>query len=244
MSNAFGYTRLSKDPHDKEVNGLKSQSEHVLRYFDYRLKGSHEWGELFPDEGVSGNKELRSRPQGARLDRALQRGDAVIIPKLDRGFRNTQDMLNTLEVWERRGVTVHLLDCQVDTSTASGRLFMTMLAAIAEFERSRIIERIREKADLRRSMGLTGNGMAPYGFKKALVLGQKRIVPDDWTRHLGGRIVECRAKGHTFDAIYWYLLKNACRQRNGKEISRSLVYKWFVAEMQLRAKDAGQDQRS
>jgi putative DNA-invertase from lambdoid prophage Rac len=139
--------------------------------------------------GLVAIKELRLRPQGSWLDRTLQRGDAVIIPKLDRGFRNTQDMLNTLEVWERRGVTVHLLDCQVDTSTASGRLFMTMLAAIAEFERSRIIERIREKANLRKSMGLTGNGMAPYGFKKALVQGEKRVVPDDWNRQLGGTSV-------------------------------------------------------
>ncbi|MFL5242520.1 MAG: recombinase family protein [Gemmataceae bacterium] len=140
--------------------------------------------------------------------------------------------------WERRGIIVQLLDVQAYTSTATVRLFLHMLAAMAEFERSRIIERIREKANLRKSMGLTGNGMAPYGFKKATVHGKKQFVRDNWTRYLGGRIVEWRAKGFTFDAIYWHLIKKGCRQRNGKEISRSLIYKWFIGETQLKAKEA------
>jgi DNA invertase Pin-like site-specific DNA recombinase len=229
---------LSRDPKDKEVNGIKSQKEHIDRYADYRLKEQFQWGGFYVDEGVSGNKELRCRPQGCRMDVALKEGDAVVIPKLDRGFRNLRDLLNTLDVWERRGIIVHLLDVQADTSTATGRLFLHMLAAMAEFERSRIIERIREKANLRKSMGLTGNGMAPYGFKKATVHGKKEIVRDDWTRHLGGQIVEWRAKGITFDAIYWHLVKKGCRQRNGKEISRSLIYKWFLGETQLKMKEA------
>ena len=238
MPKAYGYCRLSRDPKDKEINGIKTQKQMIERYSEYRLKDKFEWGRFFVDEGVSGNKELRSRPQGCGLDVALKEGDAVVIPKLDRGFRNLRDILNTLEVWERRGITLHLLDVQVDTSTASGRLFLHMMAAMAEFERSRTVERIRERVNLRKSMGLTGNGMAPYGFKKATVHGKKEIVRDDWTRHLGGQIVEWRAKGFTFDAIYWHLVKKGCRQRNGKEISRSLVYKWFVGETQLKAKEA------
>ncbi|MFL5240574.1 MAG: hypothetical protein ACJ8FY_00570 [Gemmataceae bacterium] len=82
---------------------------------------------------------------------------------------------------------------------------------------------ITQKGNSLKSMGLTGNSMAPYGFKKATVHGKKEIVKDEWARHLGGQIVEWRSKGFAFDAIYWHLAEKKCRQRNGKEISRSLI---------------------
>ncbi|MFL5243882.1 MAG: recombinase family protein [Gemmataceae bacterium] len=52
-------------------------------------------------------------------------GDAVIVPKLDRGFRNMRDILNTLETWERRGISLHLLDVQADTTTEGRCLLST-----------------------------------------------------------------------------------------------------------------------
>jgi len=62
-------------------------------------------------------------------------------------------------------------------------------------ERARIVERVREKANLRKSMGLTGNGMAPYGFNRPIVCGKKKIVMDDWTRNFGDQMLQWRAKG-------------------------------------------------
>ena len=89
-------------------------------------------------------------------------GDTLVVTKLDRLARSTRDLLNILNTLEKKQVKLHVIDQQIDTSSPSGRLLVTMLGSIAEFEN-----------DLRKDRQLDGillakrNGVK-FGRKKAL----------------------------------------------------------------------------
>ncbi len=95
------------------------------------------------DRGYSGGTTAASRP-GLRELMALARSrsiDAVVVLKLDRLFRSLKDLLITLEELSALGITFVAVRDQVDYSTAAGRLFVSVLGSLAEFERALIRER-------------------------------------------------------------------------------------------------------
>lgn len=120
--------------------------------------------QTFVERGVSGSRPLRDRPQGAALLNALQPGDVVITPKLDRMFRSALDALDVLQRLKDRGISLHMIDLGGDT-TGNGvsKLVFTILSAVAEAERDRTRERISEvKADQRKRGRFLG-GKPPFG---------------------------------------------------------------------------------
>ena len=92
-------------------------------------------------EKISGVKT--DRPELGKLMRRLEEGDTLIVCRLDRLARSTRDLLNLLDQISERGATFRSLkDAWADTSTMHGRLLITVLGGIAQFER----ELIREAA--------------------------------------------------------------------------------------------------
>ena len=102
-------------------------------------------------------------------------GDTLVVTKLDRLARSTRDLLNILNALEQKKVKLHVIDQQIDTSTAAGRLLVTMLGSIAEFENDLRMDRQADGISLARRNGVK------FGRKKALTetqvqeLRQKRI---------------------------------------------------------------------
>ena len=91
--------------------------------------------------------DLRGRAAWARLmaDVRRRRVDHVLVWKLDRGFRSVLHCLRTLEDLDHHGVGFSCLtQAGIDTTSATGRLMLTILAAVAEFERGLIAERVKE----------------------------------------------------------------------------------------------------
>jgi DNA invertase Pin-like site-specific DNA recombinase len=99
----------------------------------------------YVDQGWSGAKE--SRPALDELMRDVERGyryfDSVAVWKFDRFARSTKHLLRALETFQNLGINFVSLTESVDTSTPYGKLVFTILAAVAELERSLIAERIR-----------------------------------------------------------------------------------------------------
>lgn len=116
-------------------------------------------------EKVSGKNTKRLQLK-AMIDFARD-GDLIYVHSLDRLARSTKDLLNIVEELQAKGI--HLVSSKesIDTSTATGKLMLTMIGAIAEFERANLLERQRE-------------GIA-IAKKEGKYMGRKVIdYPSDW----------------------------------------------------------------
>ena len=154
---------------------------------------------IFVERGISGSKPLGERPEGARLLSTLKTGDVLVTPKLDRMFRSALNALDVLAQLKDRGVSLHMIDLGGDvTGNGISKLVFTILSAVAEAERDRIRERIRDvKADQRKRQRYLG-GIVPFGWRigddGALV-----EVPDQ--QRTIERIVQLRRSGLSLRAI-------------------------------------------
>lgn len=116
-----------------------------------------------------------------RLDRG--EADVLVASKVDRVARSTSDFSALLDRADRKGWKVCVLDVDVDTTTAAGRLVVDVVAAAAQFESKRIGERVRDAHAVRKSQG-----------KRA---GQAPILSDEVRQ----RIYAERQEGKSFSAI-------------------------------------------
>lgn len=87
---------------------------------------------------------IGDRPQLRACLDYLRDGDTLIVTKLDRLARDTRHLLEMVETLTVKGVTLRILSMNIDTGTATGKLMLTMLGGIAEFEREMMLERQRE----------------------------------------------------------------------------------------------------
>lgn len=160
----YGYTRVSTTEQADNRSSLDDQARRVQGAAMMRGEGV---ARLFSDPGVSGAMPLSKRPGGALLLTALRRGDVVIAAKMDRMFRSASDALVTVEDLAERGVSLILADIGIEPVTENGtaKLFFSMLAAFAEFERTRIAERTDDGRRGKRARGGHVGGSAPYGYR-------------------------------------------------------------------------------
>jgi DNA invertase Pin-like site-specific DNA recombinase len=103
------------------------------------------------DEGISG-VALR-RPALSKVLKRLRKGDVLTVWKLDRLGRSLPDLISTVRDIEARGAHFRSLTEAIDTTTPSGRLVFHLMGALAEFERSLLIERTRAGISAARRRG-------------------------------------------------------------------------------------------
>ena len=97
----------------------------------------------YVDVGISGTKETRPELDRLMADAHRRRFDAVLCWKFDRFARSVSHLLRALETFRTLGIDFVSFSEQLDTSTPTGKLVFTILGAVAELERSLIVERVR-----------------------------------------------------------------------------------------------------
>jgi DNA invertase Pin-like site-specific DNA recombinase len=110
---------------------------------EYSQRRGWELAGEYVDVGISGSKD--SRPELNRLtaDAHRRRFDAVMVWKFDRFARSVSHLLRALEEFKALGIEFVSFSEQMDTSTPAGKMVFTVLGAVAELERSLIVERVK-----------------------------------------------------------------------------------------------------
>ena len=137
----YGYARISPGGKSEGVEGQ------VLQLTKAGCK------KVFRDMHVSGAKTDRANLR--RVIEALQAGDMLMVTRLDRLARSTRDLLNALAaITERKAGFRSLGDAWADTTTSHGRLMLTVLGGLAEFERDLIRARTAEGRQRAKTRGV------------------------------------------------------------------------------------------
>ena len=172
----YGYTRVSTGRQAEEGESLGAQQRTIEGYaMMHGLIIDH----VFVERGVSGSKKLTDRPEGAKLVAGLKPGDVVLTPKLDRMFRSALDALDVLAQLQKARICLHMIDLGGDvTGNGISKLVFTILSAVAEAERDRTRERIRDVKTDQRTRSRYLGGKVPFGWSVdadgALIANEKQ----------------------------------------------------------------------
>jgi DNA invertase Pin-like site-specific DNA recombinase len=110
---------------------------------EYCQRRGWEVAGLYVDLGISGSEEHRPELDRLMCDAHRRRVDAVVVWKFDRFARSVSHLLKALDTFRALGIDFVSLSENLDTSTPAGRMVFTVLGAVAELERSLIVERVR-----------------------------------------------------------------------------------------------------
>lgn len=147
----FSYTRVSTTEQAQTGHSLATQEDRINAYCT--SKGLPQ-PELFKDAGISGKKKSNRPALNEMLSKA-QKGDTIITFSLSRLARNTIETLQIISDLKKRGINFVSITEDINTSTASGKFFLTVLSALAEMESAQLGERIKAVAANRKSQNLT-----------------------------------------------------------------------------------------
>jgi DNA invertase Pin-like site-specific DNA recombinase len=140
-------------------------------------------GRVFREEGVSGSVEGMERPQFFEMVSTLSAGDAIVVERVDRFARTLMVSEVMMAKCRELGVKVYAADrgCLVDMASDGADptvvLIRQVLAAVAEFDKSSLVRKLRAARDRKRAMTGRCEGIPPYGGKASEALCLK-IVDD------------------------------------------------------------------
>ena len=171
----IGYVRVSTDEQAQRGVSLRAQRD---RLGAYCAAHGHNLARVESDDGVSGKVAPKRRRGLSAALRAVQRGDAVglLVLKLDRLSRTTRDVLDLVDASEREGWRLVAVNEHLDSSTAAGRLVVTVLAALAQMEREQAGERTQLALDRVAREGRARSRRTPFGWR----------LPNDSTEQIKG----------------------------------------------------------
>lgn len=167
MSTTIAYVRVSTDDQTTEAQ-------------KHTISERYNVSEWFSDMATSGATKAKDREGFKALYGYVRKGDTVVVSAIDRLGRDTIDILETVETLKQKGVTVVSMREGFDLSSPVGKAMLTMLAAVAELERSNI--KARQMAGIERAKA--------EGRK----LGAPKVVDDaavaTWRKSTGASIAQ------------------------------------------------------
>ena len=151
----FGYARVSTSQQslDIQIKALKNAGVKTNRIFTDKLSG-----------GNSNREGLKT------LSIKVEEGDVILVTKLDRLGRDTADMITLIKEFDKINVAVRFLDDGISTEGTMGKMVVTILSAVAQAERHRILERTNEGRIEAKSKGIKFGRKRTIDRKKLLSL--------------------------------------------------------------------------
>lgn len=223
-NSAIGYVRVST--YEQAVGGisLETQMDNIRTYCT--LRGLN-LIEIISDPGTSAGIQLSERNGGRELLSTLisRKASSLVVVKLDRLFRDTIDCLMTIESWDKKDTSLHIIDFggqTINTKESVGKFLITVLAGVAELEKNRIRERTSEAMQYMKREGKYTGGKVPYGFR---VNKNKELEPYWEEQVIIEKIISAHNIGTSVSQIIKELNDENYQSRSNAPFSRTQICK-------------------
>lgn len=225
---AIGYIRVSTDQQAEHGVSIDAQQAAITAYCAMR---GLELVDVVIDAGISGGTPLAERTGGKRIAAAIKgkQVQAIVAYKLDRIFRDASDCLAVTSLWDKANVSMHLIDMggqSIDTATAMGRFFLTVMAGAAELEKNLIGERTAAAMQHKKNQGQRV-GAIPYGY--TLSSDGKTLTPNAAEQKVIAAIQELKVGGLSLRAIAKELAARGYAARNGNVFQPTQINRLIAA---------------
>jgi len=205
------YIRVSTEEQAKEGFSINAQKEKLKQYAFARG-----WNicDFYVDDGISG-KNLKDRPEAMRLIEDVKTGKVknVLVYKIDRLTRSVKNLMELIDLFAETGCAFNSLMESIDTSSATGRMFIKIVGIFAEFERENLAERVSFGYEQKVREGNYINTSGVYGYD--YIEGQGDLIVNQEEAEIVRQIFEMYMKGNSSTAICNLLIKNQVPTKRG-----------------------------
>lgn len=217
-----GYCRVSSEGQEDNTS-LENQRRRIEAYCE---AFDHELVEVFVE--VGSGKDTESRPEFQKaMEKVSTDADGIVALKLDRIARSCKDVLILVEdVLQPNNKALVLLDLNVDTSTPTGKMILTMMGAVAELERATINERCQGGRKAKAKSGGYAYGAPRFGVEAK----DKALQPVQSEQEIIGIIRRHRRSGKSFQKIADYLNAQGIKTKRGNEWQGTQVMRVLQAK--------------